>query len=111
MSVFARSRRMTDTCTLWSLTSEGEYGAVWASPVTIKCNYREDSEIRRDNQGAQFQPSAVFRFFGNPNIKKGDRIAHGTIMVSEPTSAAETVRLVETKTKLRGSAAYNVYTG
>lgn len=111
MSVFARSRRMTDTCTFWSLTSESEYGAVWASPVTVKCNYRQDSEIKRDSQGAQFQPKAVFRFFGNPNIKEGDRIAQGTSMLSDPISGSETVRLVETKTKMRGSAAYNVFTG
>lgn len=111
MSVYARKRRMTDRCTYWTLTSESEYGSVWSTPKTLACNFRQDSSIRRDDQGAEFSPSTTFRFFGDPSIKKGDRIVRGVALATEPTSGAETVRKVETKTAMRGSAAYDIFTG
>jgi len=111
MSVYARRRRMTDVCTYWALTSQTQYGATWGSPVTVACNYRNGDSVARNDEGADFSPSAIFRFSGDPGIKKGDRIVRGTYTGAEPTSDAETVRKVETKTAMRGLAAYDVFTG
>lgn len=111
MSVYARRKRMTDTCTFWKLTSTSVYGASWASPVTVSCNFRNNSAIARDDAGAEFSPNSIYRFYGDPAISKGDRIVRGTSTSADPTDDAQTVRKIETKTALRGLAAYDVFTG
>lgn len=112
MSQYARRRRMTDKCTVWSISSQTKYGTTWSTPRVISCNFYNDTQVRRDNQGSEFIPSAAFRFFNDPRISKGDRIVRGDFSSqSSPTSEAQTVRQVITKTQLRGGQAFSVYTG
>lgn len=111
MSVYARRLRMTDTATFWSLSGDSYYGGGWSVPTTIACNYREGGTMTRDNEGNEFSPSSTYRFFGNPNIKVGDKIIQGTSASADPTDNSETVRKIVTKTVLRGQAAYDVMTG
>jgi hypothetical protein len=102
---------MTDTCTFWAITSESAYGVEWSTPTTVTCNYRSGDNISRNDEGADFTPSAIYRFYGDPGITKGDRIVRGTVADSTPTSAAETVRKIETKTAMRGQSSYDIFTG
>jgi hypothetical protein len=111
MSIYARKRRMNDTATFWTLAGGGYYGGAWSTPATLACNYMAGGDLARDEEGNQFQPSSTFRFFGNPGIKVGDKIIQGTSAAAQPTTAAETVRKVITKTPMRGTAAYDILTG
>lgn len=130
MTQFARQRRMTDQCTYWVQTGSGAYGATWSSPQVLPCNWMNDSEVQKDDTGAEFKPSAAFRLNGqsiesdgNGNVTlniggtayelpKGARIIRGNYEnESKPPASAQTIRKVVSKTKFRGDVGVTVYTG
>lgn len=115
MTQFARQRRMTDVCTVWVQLppdpsdpySDGGYAV-----NTYPCNWMQGGKMRRDREGVEFVPRSSFRLVGEPTIPFGAYIIQGDYStVSEPTSDAEKVRDIMTKTPLRGDASVSVYTG
>lgn len=115
MSQYARPLRMTDICTYWKeyLADKNDpYSLTWTSGVVLSCNWMNDSKMQRDDSGAEFMPQEQFRLTGIVNIEKGDRIIRGDYGgLSEPVDAAQTVRKVKSKTKLRGQPSTTIYTG
>ena len=108
-----RGRFLKDTVTRWregAYDADNPYASGWASPVTIKCNFRNGGAIQRDQDGADFQPASTYRC-KEGDIKLGDRVILGTSTAVQPTSSAETVRQIVRKTTLRGSADMTFYTG
>jgi len=108
-----RSRFLKDYVTIWSESTYDagdRYSKSWTTPVSIKCNYLDGGEIQRDNQGAEFSPSATYRC-KDYGVKVGDRVALGVLTSASPPDNAETVRKVKRKTTLVGSADMTFYTG
>ena len=108
-----RGRFLKDTVTRWRESAHDDnkpYLSGWATPITIKCNYRNGGAIQRDQEGSDFQPASSYRC-KDGDIKFGDRVILGSSIATEPTASAETVRQVVRKTTLRGSADMTFYTG
>ena len=108
-----RGRFLKDTLTRWregAYDADNPYDSGWATPVTIKCNYRNGGSIQRDQEGADFQPASTYRC-KDADVKLGDRVIFGISTAATPTASAETVRQVVRKTTLRGSADMTFYTG
>ena len=108
-----RGRFLNDTVTRWregAYDADNPYSSGWALPVTIKCNYRNGGAIQRDQEGADFQPASTYRC-KDGDIQLGDRVIPGESTATQPTASAETVRQINRKTTLRGSADMTFFTG
>lgn len=107
-----RQRFAKDKVTFWAsgydpMDPEGGNGSV----DVVSCSYKIGGEVKTDSAGQEFTPKTVIYLTGNI-AKINQYAAIGDFGTSvNPVGDAEKVRRIETKTPLRGSQVYTVYTG
>lgn len=115
MSIYARQRRMTDICTVWTQGQpdpNDPYSDGVTTVATYPCNWMQGGEMRRDSEGVEFIPRSTFRLVGDPDVPFSAYIVQGDYSgESSPIASAEKIRDVKTKTPLRGQAGVTVFTG
>lgn len=78
-------RKLNDTATTWSVTSDGFGGFTFGSPVTIRCRWEDKSELFRDPTGDEVVSNAVV--FLESDVVVGDYLYHGTSTEADPVAA------------------------